>query len=169
MPGRKAEEAAAAEARRRNTFQRKKTSRLSRSLNRQFQFSAKRQKYKASGKPDGTPYYLMDMLQYSGLDMDNITAPVVLEVNSVSASFKILKENDIIAIYEENRQALIIYEDQPICKGINSARRILEYEWNIWQLTVSDDPKHLTAYGNNGRLYPIIWRMWIRRYKSVSW
>ena len=66
----------------------------------QFQLNGKN--IRLPGKPDGTPYYLMDMLQYSGLDMDNITAPVVLEVNGISASFqRILKENDIIAIYEE--------------------------------------------------------------------
>nr|WP_308628472.1 cell division FtsA domain-containing protein [uncultured Eisenbergiella sp.] len=53
-------------------------------------------------KADGMPYYLMDFLQYSGLDLEHITAPVVLKVNGSPASFqREIKENDMIAIYEE--------------------------------------------------------------------
>ena len=53
-------------------------------------------------KADGMPYYLMDFLQYSGLDLDHITAPVILRVNGSPASFqREIRENDMIAIYEE--------------------------------------------------------------------
>lgn len=54
------------------------------------------------GKEDGAPYYLMDLLQYSGLDLEHIQAPVVLKVNGAPASFQSeLKENDMVEIYED--------------------------------------------------------------------
>lgn len=53
-------------------------------------------------KEDGSPYYLMDLLQHSGLDLEHIQAPVVLKVNGAPASFqRELKENDTVEIYED--------------------------------------------------------------------
>lgn len=53
-------------------------------------------------KTDGQPYYLMDMVEYSGLDLEKVAAPVVLEVNGVSGSFQQeLKTGDSVRIYEQ--------------------------------------------------------------------
>ncbi len=53
-------------------------------------------------KADGQPYFLMDMLEYSGLDLEKVAAPVVLEVNGVSGSFQQeLKTGDSVRIYEQ--------------------------------------------------------------------
>ncbi len=55
-------------------------------------------------KQDGTPYYLMDMLEYSGLDMERLTAPVILEVNGESGAFQQeLKAGDAVRIFEQKR------------------------------------------------------------------
>lgn len=52
-------------------------------------------------KEDNIPYYLMDMLQYSKLDFDNIKGNVILTVNGISGSFQqVLHNGDEIAIYE---------------------------------------------------------------------
>lgn len=52
-------------------------------------------------KEDNIPYYLMDMLQYSKLDFDNIKGNVILTVNGKSGSFQqVLQTGDDIAIYE---------------------------------------------------------------------
>lgn len=52
------------------------------------------------GKSDGSPYYLMDLLQYSGIDFKNLDRPVRLEVNGKEAVFQHeLKERDDIGIY----------------------------------------------------------------------
>ena len=40
-----------------------------------------------SGKSDGEPYYLMDMLQYSKLDFDHLEKPVEMKVNGVPGAF----------------------------------------------------------------------------------
>ncbi len=54
-------------------------------------------------KPDQRPYYLMDMLEYSGLDFKNLTGKVVLEVNGESSYFQQeLKSRDRIMIYQVN-------------------------------------------------------------------
>ena len=54
-------------------------------------------------KPDHQPYYLMDMLEYSGLDFKRLTGQVVLEVNGESGYFQQeLKSRDRIMIYEVN-------------------------------------------------------------------
>jgi cell division ATPase FtsA len=50
-------------------------------------------------RENGRPYYLMDLLQYSGLDFDHLDSPVRLEVNGIEASFRYeLKDNDNVAI-----------------------------------------------------------------------
>lgn len=54
-----------------------------------------------SVKPDNQPYYLMDMLEYSGLDFKNLTGQVVLEVNGESGYFQQeLHSRDRIMIYQ---------------------------------------------------------------------
>ncbi len=53
-------------------------------------------------KPDGMPYYLMDMLQYSDLDFEKVTAPVILEINGESGAFQQeLRDEDQIRIFEQ--------------------------------------------------------------------
>ena len=55
---------------------------------------------KLSPKEDGRPYYLMDMLQHSGIDFEQAKSPVRLEVNGVEAGFQcVLKSGDRVAIY----------------------------------------------------------------------
>ncbi|MBR5229623.1 MAG: pilus assembly protein PilM [Firmicutes bacterium] len=50
-------------------------------------------------KPDDQPYYLMDMLNYSELDFDNVNESVVLRVNGEDSNFlRELKNGDIIEI-----------------------------------------------------------------------
>lgn len=50
-------------------------------------------------KPDGRPYYLMDMLDKTGLNFRELKYPAVLLVNGQDASFRrILKEGDQIEI-----------------------------------------------------------------------
>lgn len=52
-------------------------------------------------KPDNQPYYLMDMLEHSGLDFKNLTGRVVLEVNGESGYFQQqLQSRDRIMIYQ---------------------------------------------------------------------
>lgn len=53
-------------------------------------------------KPDNSPYLLLDMLQHSGLDFDNLTSPVILAVNGAPGIFQQeLKENDSIIIRQD--------------------------------------------------------------------
>ncbi len=53
-------------------------------------------------KADQTPYYLMDMLEYSGLDFRKLTSPVIMEVNGQSGAFQQeLKNGDRIRIYQK--------------------------------------------------------------------
>ena len=50
----------------------------------------------------------MDMLQYSGLDLDNISGPVTLKVNGEECSFRhTLKNGDHVLIYERKKQSEI--------------------------------------------------------------
>lgn len=50
-------------------------------------------------KENGLPYYLMDLLQYSGIDFDHLNRPVRLEVNGQECGFRyVLQENDIVVI-----------------------------------------------------------------------
>lgn len=52
-------------------------------------------------KPNNQPYYLMDMLEYSGLDFKNLTGQVVLEVNGENGAFQQeLQNRDRIMIYQ---------------------------------------------------------------------
>ncbi len=53
-------------------------------------------------KEDGRPYYLMDMIQYSGIDLKNPKGRIELTVNGVSGFFQQeLKAGDNICIQEE--------------------------------------------------------------------
>lgn len=50
-------------------------------------------------KEDGSPYYLMDLLEYSGIDFEHLDRPVRLEVNGVERGFQhALKEQDSVTI-----------------------------------------------------------------------
>lgn len=52
-------------------------------------------------KADNQPYYLMDMLEFTGLDFKNLTGRVVLEVNGESGYFQQeLQSRDRIMIYQ---------------------------------------------------------------------
>ena len=51
------------------------------------------------GKPDGTPYYLMDLLDRSGIDFETLNCPVELWVNGEAGAFsQELKNNDQVII-----------------------------------------------------------------------
>ena len=46
------------------------------------------------------PYYLMDLLQFSGLDFDHLERPVVLKVNGQEGRFQdILRNRDTVDIH----------------------------------------------------------------------
>lgn len=50
-------------------------------------------------KDDGAPYYLMDLLEYSGIDFEHLNRTVRLEVNGVERGFQyVLKEQDAVVI-----------------------------------------------------------------------
>jgi len=50
-------------------------------------------------KEDGAPYYLMDLLDQSGIDFEHLDRPVRLEVNGVERGFQhVLKEQDSVTI-----------------------------------------------------------------------
>ena len=50
-------------------------------------------------KEDGSPYYLMDLLEYSGIDFEHLDRAVRLEVNGVERGFQhALKEQDSVTI-----------------------------------------------------------------------
>ena len=50
-------------------------------------------------KDDGSPYYLMDLLEYSGIDFEHLDRAVRLEVNGVERGFQhTLKEQDSVII-----------------------------------------------------------------------
>ena len=51
------------------------------------------------GKPGGEPYYLMDMLEFSGLDLNHIDRPIEMLVNGLPGQFsQVLAEGDIVLI-----------------------------------------------------------------------
>ncbi len=51
------------------------------------------------GKRSGEPYYLMDLLEYSGVDFDHLTKPVELWVNGIFGQFsQVLRDGDDILI-----------------------------------------------------------------------
>ena len=50
-------------------------------------------------KEEGGPYYLMDLLEHSGIDFDHLDRAVRLEVNGVERGFQHpLKEQDRVTI-----------------------------------------------------------------------
>ena len=50
-------------------------------------------------KEEDAPYYLMDLLQHSGIDFETVDRPVRLEVNGVERGFQyVLKEGDAVQI-----------------------------------------------------------------------
>ena len=50
-------------------------------------------------KDNDAPYYLMDLLEYSGIDFENLDRPVRLEVNGQERGFQHqLKEQDSVSI-----------------------------------------------------------------------
>lgn len=56
-----------------------------------------------SGKADGTPYYIMDLLERSGIDFAHVDRPVVLRLNGQSCGFQqILKNGDLVEIVCED-------------------------------------------------------------------
>ena len=51
------------------------------------------------GKKDGQPYYLMDLLEHSGLDFDHMEGPVRLAINGVECGFShVVKNRDSVTI-----------------------------------------------------------------------
>ena len=51
------------------------------------------------GKGNGLPYYMMDLLQFSGLDLDHLNGPVRLEVNGEECGFRyVIKPRDCVTI-----------------------------------------------------------------------
>ncbi len=51
------------------------------------------------GKPDGIPYYLMDLLDRSGIDFGTLDCPVELRVNGEESAFtQVLRNNDQVII-----------------------------------------------------------------------
>ena len=55
------------------------------------------------GKPDGAPYYLMDLLERSGIDFDHVKGRVRLSVNGGECTFQqILKQGDKVEIRYES-------------------------------------------------------------------
>ena len=53
-------------------------------------------------KENGQPYYLMDLLQHSGLDFERLNGPVRLEINGVESGFRsALRRGDTVTIRSE--------------------------------------------------------------------
>lgn len=53
-------------------------------------------------KQDGSPYYLMDLIMYAGMDLEHVSSPVILKVNGKNAPFqREIREFDAVEIYEE--------------------------------------------------------------------
>lgn len=58
-----------------------------------------------SRKPDGAPYFLMDLLELSGIDLEHPTGDVVLRVNGIDGNFLTdLKHGDQLEIYYASGQ-----------------------------------------------------------------
>ena len=56
-------------------------------------------------KPNGEPYYLMDLLDQSGLDFEHLTNRVILRVNGSEGQFtQELRDGDTIIIRQEERE-----------------------------------------------------------------
>ncbi len=57
-------------------------------------------------KADGTPYYLMDMLDYSGMDFESMDQPVDLLVNGeIGAFMRVLEPNDEVLIRRQRQES----------------------------------------------------------------
>lgn len=58
-------------------------------------------------KPDGSAYYLMDLLSYSGIDFEHLERRVILEINGESGQFvQELKDGDAVSIrYEDDSRS----------------------------------------------------------------
>lgn len=53
-------------------------------------------------RPEGAPYYLMDLLDHSGLDFEHLDRSVVLKVNGENSAFmRVLKDGDSVSIQTE--------------------------------------------------------------------
>lgn len=67
---------------------------------RSIEFYLNHQSVSLPKKIDGSPYYLMDLLERSGLDLEHPTGDIVLRVNGESSTFlQDLKSGDSIEIY----------------------------------------------------------------------
>ena len=57
-------------------------------------------------KPDGAPYYLMDLLERSGIDFRHVDRPVLLAVNGAPCTFQQrLHDHDSVEIrYEDDKE-----------------------------------------------------------------
>ena len=55
------------------------------------------------GKPDGTPYYVMDLLEYSGIDFEHLDRGVELQVNGTECAFsqELRSRDDVVIRYLE--------------------------------------------------------------------
>ena len=55
------------------------------------------------GKEEGTPYYVMDLLEHSGIDFDNLDRGVELQVNGTNCSFtqELRPRDDVVIRYLE--------------------------------------------------------------------
>ena len=59
------------------------------------------------GKADGGPYYLMELLDRSGIDFETLDCPVVLQVNGADCPFTHeLRNNDQVTIRREERRTI---------------------------------------------------------------
>lgn len=58
------------------------------------------------GKADGAPYYMMDLLDRSGIDFATLDCPVILRVNEADAPFtQELQNNDQVVIRRGGRRS----------------------------------------------------------------
>lgn len=58
---------------------------------------------KLPGKEDGTPYYVMDLLEFSGIDFEHLDRGVELQVNGMECAFsqELRAWDDIVIRYLE--------------------------------------------------------------------
>ena len=69
---------------------------------REFVFHLNDSTLRLPCKPDGSPYYLMDMIEYSGIDLKQPKGRVKLTVNGRTGMFQqALSQGDVIYIEEE--------------------------------------------------------------------
>ena len=64
-----------------------------------YTFYLNRRPLRLPAKADGSPYYLMDLLEYSGIDFDHVEHPVLLRVNGTEGGFsQVLTNGDRVEI-----------------------------------------------------------------------